>query len=125
MHCRAESGQRLEPDGTGVRRAAQDGGRLARARAVARASGKPRDSAVARLGNAEAAVRESRMAIDLTARDRWEGPKAEQALARVYAELGRTDDALDLIEKLLEITYDDSITLADLRLDPAWDKLTR
>jgi hypothetical protein len=75
------------------------------------------------LGNAEAAVREGRMAVDLTARDRWEGPKSEQALARVYAELGRTDDALDLIEKLLKMTYDDSITLVDLRLDPAWDKL--
>ena len=77
------------------------------------------------LGNAEAAVREGRMAVDLTVRDRWEGPKSEQALAAVYAELGRTDDALDLLEKLLEMTYDDSITLADLRLDPTWDKLRR
>ena len=28
-----------------------------------------------------------------------------------------------LIQKLLEMTYDDSITLVDLRLDPGWDKL--
>jgi Flp pilus assembly protein TadD len=77
----------------------------------------------AQLGNAAAAVREGRMAVDLTARDRWSGPKAEQALAAVYAELGRTDDALDLIRKLLEMTYEDSITLANLRLLPPWDKL--
>jgi TolB-like protein/Flp pilus assembly protein TadD/predicted Ser/Thr protein kinase len=77
----------------------------------------------ARLGDAEAAVREGRLAVDLTARDRWEGPESEANLAKIYAELGRADEALDLIEKLLEMTYSLSLTRASLRLDPAWDNL--
>ena len=77
----------------------------------------------ARLGDGDAAVREGRLAVDLTARDRWAGPKVEELLAQIYAALGRADDALDLVDKLLETTYADSITLADLRLDPAWDPI--
>ena len=63
------------------------------------------------------------MAVDLTTKDRGAGPKTEQNLASIYAVVGRADDALDLIEKLLGMAYDDSLTLTDLRLDPVWDPI--
>jgi tetratricopeptide (TPR) repeat protein len=75
----------------------------------------------ARLGNGDSAIREGRLAVELTAKDRFEGPTAEQELARIYAQLGRADDAMDLVERLLGMSYKDSVTLTDLRLDPAWD----
>jgi tetratricopeptide (TPR) repeat protein len=77
----------------------------------------------AMLGNADAAIREGRLAIDLTAKDRFLGPKAEEALAQIYSRLGRTDDAIDLIERLLQTTYDNALTVTNLRLDRRWDPI--
>ncbi len=77
----------------------------------------------ARLGQADAAIREGRMAVDLTAKDRFDGPQAEENLARVYARLGRADDAVDLLEKLLRMSYKDAVTVTGLRLNEVWDPI--
>jgi TolB-like protein/Flp pilus assembly protein TadD/predicted Ser/Thr protein kinase len=77
----------------------------------------------ARLGNAEAAIRESRLAIELTAKDRFIGPQSEENLAEVYATLGRAGDAVDLIERLLRMDYNDALTVTRLRLDFVWDPI--
>ena len=80
-------------------------------------------SIYARLGQADAAIREGRMAIDLTAKDRFDGPQAEENLAGVYAMLGRADDAVDLLEKLLRMSYKDAVTVTGLRLNEVYDPI--
>jgi serine/threonine protein kinase/Flp pilus assembly protein TadD len=77
----------------------------------------------ARLGQADAAIREGRMAVDLTAKDRFAGPRAEENLAHVYARLGRADDAVDLLEELLRTSYKDAVTVTGLRLASRWDPI--
>ena len=42
--------------------------------------------------------------------------------AEVNAQLGRTDQAIKLIEQLLA-TPDDSISIWELKLEPVWDPL--
>jgi len=80
-------------------------------------------SVYAHLGRSDDALRETRLAVDLTAKDVFVAPQALEALAQVYAILGRDSDALDLIERLLTMNYDDPLTLTILRMDPRWDSL--
>ena len=78
---------------------------------------------LALLGRDAAAAREAKLAVDLTAKDRFAGPKALENLAGVYAIVGRHDEAIDLLERLLETAYTDPITPRMLEIDPAWDPL--
>ena len=75
------------------------------------------------LGRDAAAAREAKLAVDLTAKDRFAGPSALENLASVYAIVGRHDEAIDLIERLLETVYQNSITPRMLEIDPTWDPL--
>jgi hypothetical protein len=43
--------------------------------------------------------------------------------ARVLAELGDHDRAVELLEELLRGTYGEPVTVPLLRLDPAWEPL--
>jgi serine/threonine protein kinase/tetratricopeptide (TPR) repeat protein len=74
-------------------------------------------------GRHDAAVREAKLAVDLTAKDRYEGPASLENLAGVYALVGRHDEAIDLIERLLSMVYQEAITRHDVELNPTFDSL--
>jgi serine/threonine-protein kinase len=75
------------------------------------------------LGREKEAVSEAKLALDLTAKDLFSGPQDLQNLAAVYAILGRDDDAIDLLERLLSTAYENPITVPALKADPLWDPL--
>ncbi|MGB5658944.1 MAG: tetratricopeptide repeat protein, partial [Thermoanaerobaculia bacterium] len=77
----------------------------------------------AQLGDSEAAIREARLAVDLTAKDAFSGPVAVENLAAVYALVDRSDDALKQIERLLAMEYQDSLTVHRLGYEFQWDPL--
>ncbi|HEX5133151.1 MAG TPA: protein kinase [Candidatus Krumholzibacteria bacterium] len=74
-------------------------------------------------GRADDAVREAKLAADLSAKDELSGPMALQMLAMVYAQTGQPELALELVERLLATRYDDPLTIPQLKLDPNWDAL--
>jgi len=75
------------------------------------------------LGDEATALREANTAVELTAHDAFSAPNAEEHLAFIYSTLGRTKDALDILEYLLETNYEDSITVHRLQFEAAWDPL--
>ena len=78
---------------------------------------------VAFLGDHEAAVREAKMAVDLTAKDLFAGPLAEENLASIYAWIGRTEEAIEILERLLDSNYSTAITVPSMKMNRAWDKI--
>jgi serine/threonine-protein kinase len=74
-------------------------------------------------GRGDEAVGEARLAADLRAKDEFDGPAGLQNLAAVYAQVGRHDEAIELLEQLLETNYSDAITVIDLKQGPIWDPL--
>jgi tetratricopeptide (TPR) repeat protein len=82
--------------------------------------------AEAGLGNKEAALREAERAVSLlpAAEDPVFGPRMEESLAAIEAQVGESERALTRIERLLTTPYGAfPITQAELRLDPTWDPL--
>jgi len=85
------------------------------------------------MGRKEDAIRESRRAVELCpeSTDAVEGVQHASDLALVYALTGEIDQAITLIERLLQTPgattryafYDGGITQAELRLRWQWDKL--
>ena len=80
-------------------------------------------NAYASLGRSDEAIQEAKLAVDLTAKDLFEGPQQLENLAVVYARTERHDEALELIDRLLDKAYSQPLTVHDLRLDPRWDPL--
>ena len=83
-------------------------------------------SCEAGLGNKEAAIHEGERAVSLmpSSDDPMFGPKAEEALASVEAQVGEPERAIVRIERLLVTPYGAfPLTQATLRLDPLWDPL--
>lgn len=78
---------------------------------------------LALLGEKERAIAEGIRATELQseATDAFEGVVQTEVLAHVYAAVGESDKAIDLIEHLLGRPGD--LTVALLKLDPAWDGL--
>ncbi|HEX8281013.1 MAG TPA: hypothetical protein VF551_06530, partial [Chthoniobacterales bacterium] len=79
-------------------------------------------------GDAAAALREGEHALSLTGPDVSAKPDVEEAIARMNAELGRADAAIDALPRLLQASYQKSffgavLTPALLKIDPAWDRL--
>jgi serine/threonine protein kinase/Flp pilus assembly protein TadD len=81
--------------------------------------------AYAGLGEADAAIDEGRKATATipASKDPYEGPVYEEKMARIFAQLGDVDRAIDLLKRLLQTPYDFAITPGLLRLDPIWDPL--
>jgi TolB-like protein/tetratricopeptide (TPR) repeat protein len=75
------------------------------------------------LGDGDAALREGRLAVDLVSKDTFAGPSAVENLAVIYAWTGRTDDALQQIERLLAKDYQGSLTSHRLQYEFWWDPL--
>ena len=80
-------------------------------------------SVLAMQGEEESAIREAKLAVEQTEKDKFEGPENLQALAGIYALVGREDDAIDLLEQLLGMVYDESITTDVMKQDPVYDSL--
>ncbi len=82
-----------------------------------------RGIALAYLGESEAALKEIDQAVAMRSEsaDRLEGPVVSIARAEVWMMVGKTDEAISEIERLLK--YPIAITPAGLRLDPTWDPL--
>ena len=83
-------------------------------------------SVEAGLGNKEAALRETERALQVAAAndDPVFAPRAEESVARIEAQLGEAEAALARIERLLQLPYGAfPLTLAKLRIEPAWDPL--
>ncbi|MDO8543813.1 MAG: TIR domain-containing protein [Opitutaceae bacterium] len=83
-----------------------------------------RGELLAWLGQANEALREARTAAELSRSDRTAWFSSE---ARIYAVLGRADEALPWLEKFRAAAVGRNVgwplTAALLRLDPLWDKL--
>lgn len=75
----------------------------------------------AHLGKRTEVEHEAESLIAQTQKDQWRYPITETVLARAYVALGDIDRALPLLTHALSVPADTSITVADLRLDPAWD----
>jgi TolB-like protein/predicted Zn-dependent protease len=82
-------------------------------------------SAAAGLGEKEEALRQGERALTMlsAASDPVIGPVIEEAFARVECQCGEVDRAVARMERLLTTPYNDAVTQALLRIDPAWDAL--
>ena len=75
------------------------------------------------LGNKEDAIREGELAVEIFpyTKNFLRGFAREKDLAYIYTMVGKSDKAIDQLERLLSIVGEISIPL--LQLDPAWDPL--
>ena len=80
---------------------------------------------LAALGRKEEAIAEGKRAVELLpeSQDAFDGPRATAALAQIYAWTGESDEALRLLDHLLAVP--NGLTIATLKLDPAWDPLRK
>jgi len=81
--------------------------------------------ALAGVGEKDAALAEGHRAVDLlpVSRDALNGPVYPTLLARLCAQLGDKDQAIDLIKQMLAVPAGTLMSPARLRIDPAWDPL--
>ncbi|HEY2800863.1 MAG TPA: tetratricopeptide repeat protein [Chthoniobacterales bacterium] len=101
------------------------------ARAQARLQETPDDSdslgflaeAAVRLSDPATALQVVRRAIELTAGDARIHPVVEETYARLLVRMGKKEEAIAILQKLLKVPYDAPLTPALLRLDPAFDPL--
>ncbi|HWY39297.1 MAG TPA: tetratricopeptide repeat protein [Chthoniobacterales bacterium] len=79
----------------------------------------------AALGRKEDAIREGKRASELLpeGKDAFDGPSVSTTLAQIYAWTGETDQALQLVEHLLNTPA--GLTAPVLKLDPVWDPLRK
>ena len=80
---------------------------------------------LAALDRKQEAIAEGKRAVELQpeSRDAFDGPRNTAALAQIYALSGESDEALRLIDHLLEIPA--GLTIPMLKLDPVWDPLRK
>src|SRR5437762_13997843 len=75
------------------------------------------------LNRKEEAIAEGRRAVELTpeSADAFDGPQVTASLAQIYAWVGEKDQALRLVDRLLQTP--NGVTVAMLKLDPMWDPM--
>jgi serine/threonine-protein kinase len=80
---------------------------------------------LAALGQKDAAISEGKRATELLpeSQDAYDGPQISAALAAIYAWVGEHDEALGLLDHLLQTPS--GITVPLLKLDPVWDPLRK
>jgi serine/threonine-protein kinase len=80
---------------------------------------------LAALGRKQEAIAEGKRAVELLpeSQDAMDGPKSTASLAQIYALTGEADEALRLIDHLLQVP--NGLTVPTLKLDPAWDPLRK
>ncbi len=81
--------------------------------------------ALAGTGEKDAALAEGHRAVELlpVSRDALNGPVYPTLLARLCAQLGDKDQAIELIRQMLAIPSGTLMSTARLRVDPEWDPL--
>ncbi len=75
------------------------------------------------LGDRPQLDREADALLKETAPDKWRYGLAEQTVAAAYSVIGAADRALPLIEHALSVDCDTSLTVANLRQHPVWDRI--
>jgi TolB-like protein/Tfp pilus assembly protein PilF len=77
------------------------------------------------LGQKEAALKAGRAAVDMMpmSRDVIVGAFHLERLARVEAQVGETQSAIDHLEQLLSSSGGETVSIATLRIDPVWDPI--
>jgi len=80
-------------------------------------------SAAAGLRQEELALSENQTAYQLVEKDRFWAPRFLEDRAAIYAMFDQSDQAIDLLDELLAMPYDYSITVPLLRLEPKWKPL--
>jgi TolB-like protein/Flp pilus assembly protein TadD len=80
---------------------------------------------LAALGKKDAAISEGKRATELLpeSQDAYDGPQISAALASIYAWTGENDEALRLLDHLLQTP--NGITIPLLKLDPVWDPVRK
>jgi serine/threonine-protein kinase len=80
---------------------------------------------LAALGQKNAAISEGKRATELLpeSEDAYDGPQMSAALASIYAWSGENDEALRLLDHLLQTP--NGMTVPLLKLDPVWDPLRK
>ena len=75
------------------------------------------------LNRKQEAITEGKRAVELKpeSADAFDGPQVAASLAQIYAWVGEKDQALRLVDRLLETP--NGVTLPMLKLDPMWDPL--
>jgi TolB-like protein/Flp pilus assembly protein TadD len=75
------------------------------------------------LDRKEEAIAEGKRAVELTpeSADAFAGPQITASLAQIYAWVGEKDQALQLVDHLLQTP--NGVTVSMLKLDPMWDPL--
>jgi len=75
---------------------------------------------LAALGQKEAAIAEGKRAAELLpeSEDAYDGPRITSALAGIYTWVGENDEALQLLDHLLQTP--NGITVPLLKIDPIW-----
>jgi TolB-like protein/Flp pilus assembly protein TadD len=78
---------------------------------------------LAALGQKEEAIAQGKRAVELLpeSQDAMDGPKMTASLAQIYALTGHADEAIRLIDYLLNVP--NGLTVPVLKLDPVWDPL--
>ncbi|HJT82527.1 MAG TPA: tetratricopeptide repeat protein [Chthoniobacterales bacterium] len=78
---------------------------------------------LAMLGRKEEAIQEGKRAMELKpeSKDAFDGPAFTTSMAQIYTWVGERDQALQLIEKLLDTP--NGLTAPILKIDPVWDPL--
>lgn len=79
--------------------------------------------ALAQLGRQREALTTAERVVHDGRHDSFSGPRMLEVQARIDAILGRRQQAVGRLARLLSMTYQSSISAADLRLDPVWDPL--
>jgi TolB-like protein/Flp pilus assembly protein TadD len=77
------------------------------------------------LGQKQEAISEGKRAVELLpeSRDAFDGPQCTSALAQIYAWTGEHDEAIRLLDHLLQTP--NGLTVPLLKLEPAWDPLRK
>ncbi|MEO8459662.1 MAG: hypothetical protein ABI451_03960 [Dokdonella sp.] len=83
--------------------------------------------AYAGLGQKQAALESGRAAVARLpiSRDVIVGAYNLERLARVEAQVGETDPAIDHLRQLLDVSSGETLSIATLRIDPVWDPLRK
>lgn len=79
--------------------------------------------AAAGLGQKDLALAENQTAHDLVEEDRFWSPSFLEDRAAIYTIFDEPDPAIELLDELLAMPYDYSITVPLLRLEPRWQPL--
>jgi len=77
------------------------------------------------LGKEPEAIQVARQVVERSGDDRWFGPRIEETLAFVYAWSGQPEAALEVVERLMSVSYKWSLTASRLALEAEWTPLRK